>query len=150
MQSPRSLLSMKRAKSRLPPTPSTPPTPQQRQSFSKLLVPISRKRRNILQNPQPLPAAAVVDDAVKWKRLNINKSELYLPLTFPTGQTFRWKETGPLQYTGPIGPHLVSLKQLEDNGVAYHFHFTGNEDIARIDLFDFLNMGISLNEMERV
>ncbi|KAK4381268.1 N-glycosylase/DNA lyase OGG1 [Sesamum angolense] len=147
MQSPRSLLSMKRAKSRLPPTPSTPPTPQQRQSFSKLLVPISRKRRNILQNPQPLPAAAVVDDAIKWKRLNINKSELYLPLTFPTGQTFRWKETGPLQYTGPIGPHLVSLKQLEDNGVAYHFHFTGNEDIARIDLFDFLNMGISLNEM---
>ncbi|XP_020547427.1 N-glycosylase/DNA lyase OGG1 isoform X2 [Sesamum indicum] len=145
MQSPRSPLSMKRAKSRLPPTPSTPPTPQQRQSFSKLLVPISKKRRNILQNPQPRLAAAV--DAIKWKRLNIDKSELYLPLTFPTGQTFRWKETGPLQYTGPIGPHLVSLKQLEDNGVAYHFHFTRNEDIARIDLFDFLNMGISLNEM---
>ncbi|KAK6132339.1 hypothetical protein DH2020_033899 [Rehmannia glutinosa] len=137
---------MKRPKTPMYPPPSTPPTPQQRQSFTRLLKPISKKRRNILQNPQPLPAAAG-DAAIKWKPLNINKSELYLPLTFPTGQTFRWRQTGASQYTGPVGPHLVSLKQLEDNGVGYYCHFTDSEDMARIDLFDFLNMGISLNEM---
>ncbi|KAH6782637.1 8-oxoguanine-DNA glycosylase 1 [Perilla frutescens var. frutescens] len=142
MLSPRSIVSMKRPKSPLPPPPSTPPTPQQRQSFRKLISPVSSKRRNILQNPQPLPAAEI-----KWKPLNISKSELYLPLTFPTGQTFRWKKTGPLQYTGAVGPHLISLKQLEDDGVGYCCHFTDSEDAARIDLFDFLNMGISLNSI---
>lgn len=73
--------------------------------------------------------------------------ELYLPLTFPTGQTFRWKETGPLQYTGSIGAHLISLKHFEDEGVEYCCHFTENEETARVDLFDFLNLEISLKEM---
>ncbi|KAK4481314.1 hypothetical protein RD792_012199 [Penstemon davidsonii] len=136
---------MKRPKAPSPPlapTPSTPPTPQQRRSLNKLLKPVSKKPLNIFQNSPPLPT-----DAIKWKPLNISKPELYLPLTFPTGQTFRWKKTGPLQYTGPIGSHLVSLKQLEDNGVGYYCHFTDNEDVAINDLFDFLNMGISLNDM---
>lgn len=31
--------------------------------------------------------------------------------------------------------------------MGYHCHLTDNEDIARIDLFDFLNLGISLKEM---
>ncbi|KAE8727856.1 N-glycosylase/DNA lyase OGG1 [Hibiscus syriacus] len=44
----------------------------------------------------------------KWVPLNLCQSELSLPLTFPTGQTFRWKQTGPLQYTGTIGPHLFA------------------------------------------
>lgn len=146
MQSPaRSILTMKRPKSPLPPPPSTPPTPQQRQSFTKLISPVSSKRRNILQNPQPLPAAAAAE--IKWKPLSISKSELYLPLTFPTGQTFRWKNTGPSQYTGAVGAYLISLKQLEDNGVGYYCHFTDCEDAARIDLFDFLNMDISLNSI---
>ncbi|EPS62343.1 hypothetical protein M569_12448 [Genlisea aurea] len=84
---------------------------------------------------------------VVWKRLDIDKSELNLPLTFPTGQTFRWKRTGHLQYTGPVGPHLVSLRQLEDGTVGYHLHFSEDEDEARIDLLDFLNVHISLKEL---
>ncbi|KAG8378240.1 hypothetical protein BUALT_Bualt08G0117100 [Buddleja alternifolia] len=151
MQSLRPLLNMKRPKTPLPPpsssAPSAPPTPQQKQPINKLLNPTSKKPRNILQNPQSVPTASAVDGGIKFKPLNINKKELYLPLTFPTGQTFRWKKTGPLQYTGPIGPHLVSLKQLEDNGVGYFCHFTDDEDTARLSLFDFLNMGICLNEM---
>ncbi|KAL3638846.1 8-oxoguanine glycosylase ogg1 [Castilleja foliolosa] len=139
MHSPKSIIRVKRPNSPLSP----PPTPQQRQSSTTVhKKAISKKPRKILQNPQPVPIADV-----KWKPLNINKSELYLPLTFPTGQTFRWRKTGPLQYTGPIGPHLVSLRQLEDDGVWYCCHFTDNEDNARIDLFDFLNMGISLDEI---
>ncbi|KAL1543808.1 8-oxoguanine glycosylase ogg1 [Salvia divinorum] len=139
-----SIARMKRPKSPLPPSPSTPPPPHHRQSFTKLITSVSTKRRNILQNPQPLPTSAA---EIKWKPLNISKSELYLPLTFPTGQTFRWKKTGSLQYTGPIGPHLISLKQLDDNGLGYFCHFTDDEDRARIELFDFLNMGISLNSI---
>ncbi|KAG6432596.1 hypothetical protein SASPL_104177 [Salvia splendens] len=135
---------MKRPKSPLPPSPSTPPPPLHCQSFTKLITSVSTKRRNILQNPLPFPTAAA---EIKWKPLNISKSELYLPLTFPTGQTFRWKKTWPLQYTGPIGPHLVSLKQLDDNGVGYFCHFTDDEDRARTELFDFLNMGVSLNSI---
>ncbi|KAL6515519.1 8-oxoguanine glycosylase ogg1 [Orobanche hederae] len=146
MQSARSVLSMKTRKSPLCRPPSPPPTLQQRQSFTTLhKKPVSKNPRNILQKSPPLPAASAA--VVKWKTLDINKSELYLPLTFPTGQTFRWKKTGPSQYTGPIGPHLVSLKQLEDDGVGYYCHSTGSEDTAKIDLFDFLNMGISLNEI---
>ncbi|XP_051123995.1 N-glycosylase/DNA lyase OGG1 [Andrographis paniculata] len=133
---------MKRLKGSMPTPPTTPPSPRHRRSLTKTPNPISSKRCNILKNPQLFPELAI-----NWKPLNIDKTELYLPLTFPTGQTFRWKKTGPSQYTGPIGSHLVSLKQLDDDGVGYHCHFTENEDIARIDLSDFLNLGISLKEM---
>lgn len=46
-----------------------------------------------------------------------------------------------------IGPHLVSLKQLENGDVGYHFHSTRCEASAREALFDFLNLGISLCEI---
>ncbi|KAL8244389.1 hypothetical protein R6Q59_010647 [Mikania micrantha] len=100
----------------------------------------SKKPKNLLpQNP-------------KWAPLSLNKSELFLPLTFPTGQTFRWKQTAPFQYTGVVGSHLVSLKQLQDsNGyvVSYCFHNTpnSNQAAAKLALLDFLNMGICLNDL---
>lgn len=73
-----------------------------------------------------------------------------MPLTFPTGQTFRWKQTGPIQYTGVVGrSHLVSLKQLDNGDVGYHFHCTTSEVAASREeaLVDFLNVGISLTEV---
>lgn len=79
--------------------------------------------------------------------LNLGKSELSLPLTFPTGQTFRWKKTGPLQYTGVVKSHLVSLKHLENGDVGYCFHDCSNGDVGRLDLLDFLNVGICLADM---
>lgn len=129
---------MKRPKNPLS-QPIIPPSTPQQQSTT-ILRPISKKPRKILQNSQLL--------TVNWTPLNAGKSELYLPLTFPTGQTFRWKKTGHLQYTGSIGSHLVSLKQLENDDVGYFFH---NEGFASGEaegaLFDFLNMGISLSEL---
>lgn len=88
----------------------------------------------------------------KWVPLNLNKSELFLPLTFPTGQTFRWKQTSPFQYTGVVGSHLVSLTQLQDanaTDVAYCFHntHTSDEPTAKSALLDFLNMGICLSDL---
>lgn len=79
--------------------------------------------------------------------LNLGKSELSLPLTFPTGQTFRWKQTGPLQYTGVVGSHLVSLKQLQNGDVAYTIHNTTCEAHARSALLDFLNVDICLTDL---
>lgn len=122
--------------------PSTPPS-----SSHLTLLQSSKKPRNILKNPKPL-VFSTSDPKISWVPLNIGKSELYLPLTFPTGQTFRWKQTGPLQYTGVIGSHLVSLKQLDNGDVGYHFHSSMNcEDSARNSLFDFLNLGVSLGEL---
>lgn len=41
----------------------------------------------------------------------------------------------------------MSLKQLENGDVGYHFHHTKCEESARLALFDFLNLGISLSEI---
>ncbi|KAI3821393.1 hypothetical protein L1987_08960 [Smallanthus sonchifolius] len=99
----------------------------------------SKKSRNPLLSPPETP---------KWVPLNLTKSELFLPLTFPTGQTFRWKQTSPFQYTGAVGPHLVSLTHLQD-GVSYCFHNTpvSNQAAAKSALLDFLNMSICLSDL---
>ncbi|XP_027094969.1 N-glycosylase/DNA lyase OGG1 isoform X1 [Coffea arabica] len=136
---------MKRKTSSQPASSTPPSSPHQSPHFPVKLNSIfaSKKPKNILKNSPAITTKA----SGEWVPLSIGKSELYLPLTFPTGQTFRWKETGPLQYTGVIGPHLVSLKQLENGDVGYHFHHTECEESARLALFDFLNLGISLSEI---
>lgn len=42
---------------------------------------------------------------------------------------------------------MVSLKQVENDDVAYCFHHTVNEVNARLALLDFLNVGICLSDM---
>ncbi|CAH9085979.1 unnamed protein product [Cuscuta epithymum] len=90
-------------------------------------------------------------EPANWVPLNLGRTELYLPLTFPTGQTFRWKQTGPLQFTGVVGgSHLVSLKQLDDGDVGYRRHSMDDDSAAAAAmaaLLDFLNVGISLSEV---
>ncbi|XP_059280276.1 N-glycosylase/DNA lyase OGG1 [Lycium ferocissimum] len=147
MQSLRILSVMKRPII-IPSTPSTPPSPQttlhsKTTTFKSLS---SKKPRNILTNPTP--TTTTTEQEPIWIPLNLSRSELYLPLTFPTGQTFRWKQTGPTQYTGVVGrSHLVSLKQLDNGDVGYHFYCTRDNCDASDALLDFLNVGISLNEV---
>ena len=50
--------------------------------------------------------------AVPWKRLGTPRAELLLQFTLPTGQSFRWKETGVDEYTGVIGQRLVCASSL--------------------------------------
>ncbi|CAN6880686.1 unnamed protein product [Brassica oleracea] len=87
--------------------------------------------------------------APKWLPLKLTQTELTLPLTFPTGQTFRWKQTGPVQYSGSIGPHLVSLRQRpgDDDTVSYCLHRSASPKAAELALLDFLNAEISLAEL---
>ena len=70
-----------------------------------------------------------------------------MPLNFPTGQTFRWKKIGPLQYTGVVGSHLVSLKHVENGDVCYCLHSTDPGDKARMAILDFLNASVSLADI---
>ncbi|XP_015575340.1 N-glycosylase/DNA lyase OGG1 isoform X1 [Ricinus communis] len=111
------------------PTPS-PTTPPQTIKIT------SRKHKKSLIKPIT---------TTNWNALNLTQSELSLPLTFPTGQTFRWKQTGHHQYTGTLGPHLISLKHHHQNGnVYYHIHTTPSETAAKSALLDFLNINVSL------
>nr|XP_004502499.1 N-glycosylase/DNA lyase OGG1 isoform X2 [Cicer arietinum] len=114
-------------KSPLPPPPSTPPTPQTKTRHS---TNISKSR--------------------PWVPLNISREELSLPLTFPTGQTFRWKNTAPFQYTGVVGSHLLSLKHLQNGDVSYSLHTQSNNDDAKTALLDFLNADVSLADTWKV
>ncbi|GLT41393.1 hypothetical protein SLA2020_154600 [Shorea laevis] len=116
----------------------SPPQPPPQTTLNPKTPPVlsSRKSKAIKKRVRP-----------QWQPLDLTQSELSLPLTFPTGQTFRWKQTGPLQYTGSIGAHLVSLKHLENGDVSYCIHRTPSESAARDALLDFLNVGISLTEL---
>ncbi|XP_058786934.1 N-glycosylase/DNA lyase OGG1 [Vicia villosa] len=116
----RIMMKRKRSPKPLPPPPSTPPTPQTQSRHSTNL---SKSRL--------------------WIPLNLTRQDLSLPLTFPTGQTFRWKNTAPFQYTGVIGSHLVSLKHLQNGDVCYSLHSQSNHD-AKTALLDFLNADVSL------
>ncbi|KAJ1382541.1 HhH-GPD domain [Sesbania bispinosa] len=119
------MMKRKRSSKPLPPPPSTPPT---------LEIQIRHSTNNT--------------NAFDWVPLNVNRKQLSLPLTFPTGQTFRWKNTGPLQYTGVVGSHLLSLKHLQNGDVCYclHSHTDSHAD-ARTALLDFLNADICLSDM---
>ncbi len=43
-----------------------------------------------------------------WQSLDCPSSELRLEFTLPTGQSFRWRKTGPQEYTGVIQQRVVS------------------------------------------
>ncbi|KAL5704442.1 DNA-(apurinic or apyrimidinic site) lyase [Ranunculus cassubicifolius] len=130
---------------------------------SPKFIPISTtfkqiKRTPILKIPKSeTPLTNSQSQTLNWVPLNLPRSELYLPLTFPTGQTFRWRQTGPYQFTGVVKSHLVSLKQL-DNGngdVVFCVHSQNNDEglgsnVAKEALGDYLNVGISLGEMWEV
>ncbi|XP_050235222.1 N-glycosylase/DNA lyase OGG1 isoform X2 [Mercurialis annua] len=113
-----------------PPPPLSPQTPPQ-------TIKITSKK---------LKKTLVTSAATNWTRLNLTQSELSLPLTFPTGQTFRWKQTGQSQYTGALGPHLISLKHRNDD-VYYYIHNSPSQSAAESALLDFLNVNISLTDM---
>ena len=42
-----------------------------------------------------------------WTSLGLNRRELTLDHTLPTGQSFRWRRTGENEYTGVIGTRVV-------------------------------------------
>ncbi|KAK6939905.1 8-oxoguanine DNA glycosylase, N-terminal [Dillenia turbinata] len=121
--------------------------PKPQSTIQKALDAMVVKPRTSITKPLKHQQSTSPTNPIKWIPLNMGKSELFLPLTFPTGQTFTWKQTSTLQFTGSIGPHLFSLKQLHNGDVGHHIHQTSDESTAKLALLNFLNVGISLSQM---
>lgn len=83
-----------------------------------------------------------------WEPLQIGRSELNLPLTFPTGQTFTWRSTGADRFTGPVGPYLVSLRHHPSSAAVSFLVHNTNDTISHHRalplLRRFLNLEVSL------
>ncbi|XP_038989430.1 N-glycosylase/DNA lyase OGG1 [Phoenix dactylifera] len=143
-----------------PPPPlaaSTPPSPP-----PPLATP---PKQNPSPNPNPKPAASRTKTqrslapsllhsnatSAGWEPLHISRSELSLPLSLPTGQTFRWRRTAADCFTGVVGPHLLSLKHLEGDPaghVAFLLHGPSSASAAALSaLGDYLNLGVSLADL---
>ncbi|KAK9811557.1 hypothetical protein WJX72_005824 [[Myrmecia] bisecta] len=52
-----------------------------------------------------------------WRSLGAPSAELRLEFTLPTGQSFRWRQTGEGEYTGVVDRRVVRVQQLEDDVV---------------------------------
>ncbi|XP_022993891.1 N-glycosylase/DNA lyase OGG1 isoform X2 [Cucurbita maxima] len=140
-----------------PSPPSLPPSPPTPQLFHSKPTTVSLRHssndRSKTLTHLVSPASA---SSSNWVSLNLTRSDLSLPLTFPTGQTFRWKQTSPLHFTGVVGPHLISLTHLPNGDVSYCLHFCSTSSsssaaaAARLALLDFLNAGISLRAIWEV
>uniref|UniRef100_A0A1D1Y9E7 DNA-(apurinic or apyrimidinic site) lyase n=1 Tax=Anthurium amnicola TaxID=1678845 RepID=A0A1D1Y9E7_9ARAE len=154
-RSPVALTKRRRPKPPSPPPTSPPsstlqpPTPPLPAKSHPVTAAGSRTKRSLAD---PLCAGAAAP-CPRWEPLGVPRSELCLPLTLPTGQTFRWRQTGPHQYTGVVGPHLLSLRQADGDTqghVAFLLHGPpAGADAARSALRDYLNLGISLADMWR-
>jgi N-glycosylase/DNA lyase len=123
----------RRVKPLTPPPESTPPPP---------LSPSLPK-----QNPNPNLNSTTrrsLTSSLQWELLPFPQSELSLPLTLPTGQSFRWRQTGPVQFTGVVGSHLISLTHLDTSpsrNVAFYLHTDTSVSSAHAALTGYFNLG---------
>ncbi|CAM0945670.1 unnamed protein product [Alopecurus aequalis] len=104
--------------------------------------------------PPPPPLADEAQE--EWHPLPLSASDLSLPLTLPTGQTFLWRRTSlyPLRFTGAVGPHLLSLSHLPDGRLAFLLHHddpttSSSVAAARAALCDYLNAAVPLANLWR-
>lgn len=84
-----------------------------------------------------------------WCSLGVGQAELCLDLTLPTGQSFRWRKTGPSQYTGVINTHLVSLRQISNNVEFLHHASSATASLSDVEkeIREYLNLDTSLVEL---
>lgn len=93
----------------------------------------------------PAPASSTS----AWRRLGTPRRQLCLDFTLPTGQSFRWRKTGPGEYTGVIGQRVVQMRQ-EDDDVAWRVVARGagaaadDADADAAALMDYFNLGVDL------
>lgn len=88
-------------------------------------------------------------DGCEWCSLGVGRAELCLDLTLPTGQSFRWRKTGVSQFTGVVGAHLVSLRQVDDE-VEFCHHASsvnGSGNDVEKEIREFLNLDTSLVDL---
>ena len=59
---------------------------------------------------------------MNFSSLKCHCNELRLNLTLCCGQSFRWQETGPDEWTGVAKERLITLKQSDDANLQYFIH----------------------------
>ncbi|KAL4458510.1 hypothetical protein ABPG75_013375 [Micractinium tetrahymenae] len=105
-----------------------------------------------LGTPKREPGQAdAADEQSGWRSLGTPVGELRLEWTLPTGQSFRWRQTGeaPLEYMGVVGRRAVRLRQLA-NDVQYQVIARAPQDLAAADaaaLRDYFNLPTSLAQL---
>ena len=57
----------------------------------------------------------------EWRSLNTPASELRLEFTLPTGQSFRWRQTGPQEFTGVIQQRVVCTAPCSHVAAQVHY-----------------------------
>ncbi|KAK9863991.1 hypothetical protein WJX84_001937 [Apatococcus fuscideae] len=81
--------------------------------------------------------------------LGTSREELSLDFTLPTGQSFRWRQTGQSEYTGVVANRLVRLKQ-DDDDVEYRVLARGLDTDPLQDaavLQDYFNLHAGLAQL---
>ncbi|KFM26186.1 N-glycosylase/DNA lyase [Auxenochlorella protothecoides] len=90
-------------------------------------------------------------DCAGWHLLGTPREELRLEHTLPTGQSFRWRETGDDEYIGVIGQRVVQIRQLEDD-VAWRIIGRAPQAAEAEDtavLADYFNLSTPLADLVR-
>ncbi|XP_062219298.1 N-glycosylase/DNA lyase OGG1 [Phragmites australis] len=144
--------------------PPLPPSPPHLSSTPPPTPPVEAPKPGTPDHHDPpparrrLPLAAADEEAQEeWHALPLSATDLSLPLTLPTGQTFLWRRTSlsPLRFTGAVGPHLLSLSHLPDGSLAFLLHNDGDHPAsssvpaARAALCDYLNAAVPLADLWR-
>ncbi|KAI7841954.1 hypothetical protein COHA_004481 [Chlorella ohadii] len=95
---------------------------------------------------QPVKSEPAAADSAQWSSLGTPAAELRLEWTLPTGQSFRWRQTGEGEYTGLVGRRAVIVRQLPDD-VQYRVVARGEGAEPAGDaaaLADYFNLSHSL------
>ena len=71
--------------------------------------------------------------SMKFATLACSSSELRLDLTLCCGQSFRWQETGPSEWTGVTRGKLITLQRVEETAIQYHVH--NSTDVLKDEAF---------------
>ena len=88
-----------------------------------------------------------------WRPLNVPPDELRIDLTLACGQSFRWRSTGPNEWTSVLQRRIISLRQTSDD-VHYRWYATDSEAdaddaVVRGLLRDYFRLDVPLAEHYR-
>ncbi len=82
-----------------------------------------------------------------WISLSVPPKELRLSTTLSAGQSFSWIPTGPKEWSGVIGGHLLCLRQLRGQIVFCSPLESLSESEGRALLADYFQLHISLDAL---
>ena len=68
--------------------------------------------------------------AYSWRKLSCKASEIRLDIVLSAGQSFRWRETRPGEWTNVLGGEVVTMKQ-DSKEILYRVHGTPDQSVKK-------------------